>query len=265
MRLAIVVMTLMSCGGAPSSAAPARADLTQADWVFRFITAAHCNDWSRTLSFSSDGGVASSLERNVLTQTHECSTPIDTERGTWSDEGRHVSVRVGGTSWRAQLATTPAPRLNLSAGTITDSRLSLTTRAFLRSGDGWVDEHEATKDGHRVWTKTTVVVNSEPSCSMQVTVEVDVDGATARETFTPPCTRLVDQQSGWRAFGNLDRFIYRHDVVRAAGVFDRQTPAVANAIVDGVVLALAVNDARPELAVHPSSSDEALGWYDALP
>lgn len=263
MRLTLVLV-LSSCGGGvPASAT--RSDLSQSDWVFRFITAAHCNDWSRTLSFSSDGGVTSSLERNVLTPTHECSRPVDTERGTWSADARHVSVRVGTTFWRAQLATTPAPRLNLSSGSITGARQALTTRAFLRSGDAWVDEHEATTNGHRVWTKTTVVANGEPSCSMRVTVEVDLDGATAAETFTPPCSRLVDAQTGWRAFGNLDRFIYRHDAVRAAGVFERQTPAIANAIVDGAVFALVVNDARPELAVHPLSSDEALGWHDALP
>ncbi|MBM4776590.1 MAG: hypothetical protein GQE15_02715 [Archangiaceae bacterium] len=264
MRLAVVIMLVMSCGvAAPST--PTRVDLTQSSWVFRFITAAHCNDWSRTLSFSTDGGVASSLERNVLTPTHECSRPVLTEHGTWRADERHVSVAAGDTVWRAQLATSAAPRLNRSAGTITASPLSLTTRAFLRRGDAWVDEHEATKGGQHLWTRTTVVVSGEPTCAMRVTVEVDVDGATASETFTPPCTSLVDRQSGWRAFGDLERFIYRHDLVRAAGVFERHAPVIANAIVDGVVLALVIDDARPELAVHPASSDEALGWYDALP
>ncbi|MBL8938818.1 MAG: hypothetical protein JNM69_29930, partial [Archangium sp.] len=41
------------------------------------------------------------------------------------------------------------PRLDGSAGTITTSPLGLTTRAFLRSGDAWVDEDEAT-NGTRV-------------------------------------------------------------------------------------------------------------------
>lgn len=264
MRLALFVPMLVACGvGTPPSAA--RVDLTQSSWVFRFITAAHCNDWSRTLSFSPDGGVTSSLERNVLTPSHECSKPLSTEHGEWSNDGRHVFVSLEGTVWRAQLATTPTPRLDRSAGIIRESPLALSTRAFLRVGDAWVDEHEVTRNGHRAWTRTSVVVSDEPACAMRVTVEVDVDGATASETFTPPCARLVDGQSGWRAFGDLDRFHHRADVVRGAGVFERRAPAVANAVVDGLVLALVVNDAKPGLAVHPSSSDEALGWYDALP
>lgn len=263
LRAPFLVVLLVGCGRvAPSGTA--RTELTRSAWRFHFLTAAHCNDWSRTLGFSTDGGMTSRLERSVLTQ-NECSIATTTDRGSWSADERQVTVTLGSTAWRAQLDTTPAPRLNLAAGTIATTPPSLTTRAFRRRDDAWVEEHETTTDGRRVWTKTSVSASGGSACALRVTVEVDVEGVKATETFSPPCTRLDDAQSGWHAFGHLERFNYRFDAVRAAGVFERQPTAVANAIVDGLVLALVVNDANDQLAVHPASSDESLGWYDAVP
>lgn len=273
MKLAPLILLFVACGRGPVvgempgiASGRQRPELTRADWVFKTLTAAHCNDSSRTLRFSSDGGFSVSHERNVLDAAFQCTKPVTVEHGRWSAEADAVLVETATASWRAQVAISPAPRLHVASGSITPSPPALTTRAFLRRGDVWVEEHERSSAGHDVWTKTTVAVTgSEPVCALTVTVEVDVDGIRATETFTPPCTRVSDPRSGWRAFGNLEKLHHRFDAVMAAGVFERHSAPLAKAISDGLVLALVVDDATPTLAVHPASSDEALGWYDAVP
>jgi len=251
---------------------PLAAALSQTDWVFRTITAARCNDRTLRWSFSADGSTRSTKARDVLDANGVCSEPSVTITGRWSHRARHVEVLWPDGPQRFHAAVfAHAPVLsNFPSRRITDGHPSLSTRAFERVGAVWLDEHEEPRGGRPVRTTTQVTIvpplvaaHDGAACTMQVTVSVELDGQTQTETFSPPCVRLRDATTGWRAAGNLEKFIYRHDAVRDAGVFTRLSPVLASAIADGFVMALAVHDEQPDVAVHPGLSEEAMGWYEA--
>ena len=190
----------------------------------------------------------------------------------WTKQGRAVEVGWPDGAQRFHAAVFEhAPRLTgFPSRMITRGHAALSVRAFERVDSAWTDEHELTRSGRRVRTSTRVTIvppltaaNDGATCSMTVQVSVDVDGQRASEVFSPPCTRLRDATTGWRAAGNLEKFIYRHDAVTEAGVFSRLSPPLASAIADGFVMALVVHDAQPDVAVHPETSEEAIGWFEA--
>lgn len=254
--------------------APLRQALTEERWAFRYLTAAACNAWTRRLAFAADGGVVASMEGVTHGGESGCVTTLTTTRGRWTLAGARElrldwpdgSQRFSGAVFdRApQLVTHPALSLRASG-----KRLS--TRGFLRQADGsWLDAHEQVVAGRSVATQVRARVtpplraeHDAAPCTLELVVTVNVDGATATETFTPPCRRLRDAATGWRAFGHLDRSIYRFDAVREAGVVERLPPLLASAVANAVVLALAVHDDQPDVAVSPLLSDEAIGWYEA--
>lgn len=255
-------------GGEPDALATA---LTETSWVFRTLTAARCNDRALRWSFAPDGSARSTATRDVLDPNGVCASPGVETTGSWSRRARAVEVTWPDGTRRFHAAVfAHAPRLSIAPSRrITDGGKGLSTRAFRRVGDVWLDEHEAPRSGQPVRTSTRVTISPPltadhdgAACTMQVTVSVDFDGQAIAETFSPPCVRLRDAATGWRAAGHLDKFIYRHDAVTDAGVFTRRTPAIASAIADGFVMALAVHDEQPDVAVHPEMSDEALGWFE---
>lgn len=282
LRLTVVVCLLAAaCGrGGPAwpeasgagEADPLFTSLTETGWVFRTITAARCNDRALQWWFSPDGSARATTTRDALDSNGVCTSPAVETTGRWSRREREIEVSWPDGPRRFHAAVfAHAPRLsNAPSRRITDGRKALSTRAFERMGDLWLDEHEAPRSGQPVRTSTRVTISPPltaahdgAACTMQVTVSVDLDGQTTTETFSPPCVRLRDAATGWRAAGNLEKYIYRHDAVNEAGVFARRSPAIASAIADGFVMALAVHDAQPDVAVHPESSDEALGWFEA--
>lgn len=251
---------------------PLATALTGTPWVFRTITAARCNDRELQWSFAPDGSARATATRDALDSNGVCTSPAVETTGSWSRRARAIEVSWPDGTRRFQAAVfAHTPRLsNAPSRRITDGRKALSTRAFERVGDAWLDEHEAPKSGQPVRTSTRVTISPPltaahdgATCTMQVTVSVELDGQTTTETFSPPCVRLRDAATGWRAAGNLEKFIYRHDAVNEAGVFSRRSRAIASAIADGFVMALAVHDAQPDVAVHPELSDEALGWFEA--
>ncbi|MDP3235635.1 MAG: hypothetical protein Q8N26_22815 [Myxococcales bacterium] len=278
---AVVCFFSAACGrGGPAwpeaptggEADPFFTSLTETAWVLRTLTAARCNDRSLRWSFSPDGSARTTTTRDVLDPNGVCASPPVETLGRWSRRGREVEVGWPDGTRRFHAAVfAHAPRLsNFPSRRITNGGKALSTRAFERVGDAWLDEHEAPRSGQPVRTSTRVTISPPltaahdgAACTMQVTVSVDLDGQTTTETFSPPCVRLRDAATGWRAAGNLEKFIYRHEVVSEAGVFIRRAPAIASAIADGFMMALAVHDEQPDVAVHPELSDEALGWFES--
>ncbi len=256
----------------PGEADPLSTALTGTPWIFRTITAARCNDRALRWSFSPDGSARSTTTRDVLDANGVCASPAVETTGSWTRRDREVEVSWPDGTWRFHAAVfAHAPRLsNAPSRRITDGRKALSTRTFERVVDVWLDEHEAPRNGRPVRTSTRVTISPPltaahdgATCTMQVTVSVELEGETSSETFSPPCVRLRDAATGWRAAGHLEKFIYRHDAVKDAGVFARRAPVIASAIADGFVMALAVHDEQPDVAVHPELSDEALGWFEA--
>ncbi|MBE2249573.1 MAG: hypothetical protein IAE78_08480 [Myxococcus sp.] len=283
-RLLVLWSTLaLGCGrGAPEWPDPPTAGdtrlreaITGSGWSFRTITAAHCNDRELRWAFSADGGALATTSRDLLDANHTCTRPALTAAGAFTLQGRRLEATWAQDSRGFSAAAFEhAPRvINSPSRQIARGARALSTRAFEGAdGSTWLDVHEQTKHGRRVRTSTRVVItppltpaHDGATCAMAVTVAVEVDGERATEAFSPPCVRLRDATTGWRAAGHLERLHHRWDAVREAGVLSRWSIEVAAAIADGFVMALAVQDEQPFVAVPPESSDEAIGWFEADP